>query len=203
MTEETESMRDARHELEMLSASDPIAQANMLRHVVAFRMLLTGHRYDQNCDDLLIAAGFILKHRPENLLGAACRMDARERIHIGFDVDDAAAPPLSLALFVPQWGQVTCYDSCRIWSPANDGRALIVPSNDPGFGHYAYRPGAKLRRLHGLPSGDLDAGFRRADARIARLLKSDELTRLRSNRFLHVLRSGDGELACHTTKLAA
>ncbi|WP_242153664.1 hypothetical protein [Sphingomonas sp. BAUL-RG-20F-R05-02] len=203
MTTETDQMRDARHELEMLSASDPAAQANMLQHVAAFRMMLTGRRHDQECEVLLIGAGFVLKHGSEKLLGAVCREDGRERIYIAFDVDDPAGPPLCWGLFVPQWGQVTCYGRCRLWSPANDARALIVPSSEPGSSHYAYRSGSKLRRLEGLPPGDLEAGFRRADARLAKLLKSEDLQQLRDKGFLAVLRSSDGKLERHTEKMAA
>ena len=36
MLKETDEMRQARHDLQLLSASDPVAYSNMMRHVAAY-----------------------------------------------------------------------------------------------------------------------------------------------------------------------
>ena len=47
MMNKFEEIRQARHDLEMLSASDPAVSANMLRCVAAYSLMITGRLFDE------------------------------------------------------------------------------------------------------------------------------------------------------------
>ena len=181
MFNETKEMRDARHELQTLSGSDPLARANMLRHVAACTQLLMGRPgWDAHPGEPLVGAGFRLVHGEERLFASFTRSDGIERIYIAFDIDDPQGPPLGTGLFRKEGDHVVCYGLCRLWSPANDGRALLVPVGEGGQGYFAFTKGRSFRWVAGDVPGDLEAGLRRAKSRYARLLKSAEADALES-----------------------
>ena len=154
MMNETDEMRDARHALERLSASDPAAQANMLRYVAAVRIMLTGRRRGDVDAPPLIGAGFRLMGGAVEIPAAHTREDGADRIYIAFDVDDAAGPAIGLGLFRKDDDLVSCYGLCRLWSPANDGRAIIIPADDGSLGSFSFKSGDRLQRAS-APTGDL------------------------------------------------
>lgn len=174
MINETIEMRAARHELQTLSASDPIAQANMLRHVAACTLLLTGRAAVKALPrDPLFSAGFRLVNGEERLWGAMTRTDAIDRIYIAFDIDDPQGPPVGLGIFRKEGEHAVCHGFCKIWSPAEEGRSLLVPlANGKHSGYFAYRPGQPFRWTQGHVPGDLVAGVRRAHTRTESLLKA-------------------------------
>jgi len=191
MINETNEMRDARHELQTLSASDPLAQANMLRHVAACTQLLTGRLGLQALPrEPLFGAGFRLVRGEERLFAAFTRGDGLERVYIAFDIDDPQGPPLGIGLFRKEGGHVVCYGLCKLWAPPGDSRALLVPTGEGGpVGHFAFRRGKPFRWTEGPVPGDLVAGLRRAQTRMARLLKSAEAEGVQRRGYATVVRN--------------
>ena len=183
MINETKKMRDARHELQTLSASDPLAQANLLRHVAAFTQLVTGRPGVKALpDEPLVGAGFRLVNGEEKLLGNLTRRDGVARIYLAFDIDDPQGPPIGTGLFRKEGDHVVCYGLCKLWSPVGAGRALLVPTTGGEHaGYFAFRRGQPFRRVEGPVPGDFAAGLRRTQARLARLLtaaEADDVPRL-------------------------
>ena len=132
MMNETEEMRQARHALQDLSASDPAAQANILRHVVAFSIMVTGRRgRDRRGAEPEIVGGFVLSHGDHHVCAEVTRRSETDCLYIAFDVDDAAGPPVAAGVFSRCGNNVVAFGNCRLWSPANDGRALLVPHTPP------------------------------------------------------------------------
>ncbi len=172
----TEKMREARHELQTLSASDPAVQANMFRHVRACTQLLTGRLAAQaQPAEPMFGAGFRFEDGEEKLFSAFTRNDGLERIYIAFDIDDAQGPPIGIGLFRKEGENVVCYGMCKLWSPTNDGRALLVPNGEGGTaGYFAFRRGHPFRWIDGPLPGNFDAGVRRAQSRLKRLLQAAE-----------------------------
>lgn len=131
MMNENNEVRDARHELELLSASDPAANANMLRYVAALSVMVTGRRGRERLEhEPQIGAGFLLTHGADKLCAAAARRSGTDYIYMAFDVDDAAGPALAIGVFRECDGNMFVYGNCRLWSPANDGRTLLVPTGE-------------------------------------------------------------------------
>lgn len=202
---ETEEMRRARHALQELSASDPAASANMLRHVAAYSIMVTGRRgRDRREGEPQIGAGFVLRHGDEKLCAAAARRSGTDYIYLAFDLDDAAGPRLGAGVFRQQGDDMVLYGNCRLWSPANEGRALIVPTGDDDYaGYFTFRPGSRLRHVEAPLPGDFEAGVRRADARTRRLLSSDALRNVHREGFVHFIRNEGQEIVADTRPAAA
>ncbi|KQT33679.1 hypothetical protein ASG29_06615 [Sphingomonas sp. Leaf412] len=203
--EETEEMRQARHDLQLLSASDPAAGANMMKYVAAYSIMLTGRRgRDRRQGEPQLGAGFVLTHGDQNLCAAAARRSGTDYIYIAFDVDDAAGPPLAAGVFRKQDDNMFVYGDCRLWSPANDGRALLVPMGiGPEVGHFAFRPGRTLKLVDAPVPGDLQAGLRRASARMQRLLSSDALRDVHREGYMHCIHNVGQDIYAETSRLAA
>jgi hypothetical protein len=205
MTNETDAMRQARHALQKLSTSDPAASANMMRHVTAYAQMVTGRRgRERRNNEPQIGAGFILTHGDQHLCAAAARRSGTDYLYIAFDVDDATAPPVAAGVFSRRGEDMVVFGDCRLWAPANDGRALLVPQGSDGYGGYlAFRPGQPFEHVHGKLPGDFNAGVRRANARLRRLLASDELRNVHREGFMHVIRNERDDIYVDTTPLAA
>lgn len=202
---ETEEMRHARHDLQELSASDPAASANMLRHLAAYSIMLTGRRgRDRRENEPQMGSGFLLTHGNDKLCAAAARRSGTDYIYIAFDVDDAASSPVAAGVFRQQGEHMVVYGNCRLWSPANDGRALLVPRGDDDYvGYFAFRPGQPLKLVAAPLPGDFEAGARRADARLARLLASEALRDVHREGYMHRIHNQGQDIFAETTKLAA
>ncbi|MES3100605.1 hypothetical protein [Sphingomonas faeni] len=205
MINATKEMREARHGLQTLSASDPLAQANILRHVAAFTKLLTGRPgIDASPSEPLVGAGFRLVDGEERLLAALPRRDGIERIYIAFDIDDAQGPPIGTGLFRKEGDHVACYGLCKLWSPLGDGRALLVPTKGGEHaGYFAFRRGQPFRRVEGPLPGDFIAGLRRTQARMDRLLKTAEADPAPKRGFATVVSNVGQEIFTRPLRLAA
>jgi len=202
---ETEKMRQARHELQLLSASDPAAAANMLRYVAAYSIMLTGRRgRDRRENEPQLGGGFVLTHGDHQLCAAAAQRSKTDYIYIAFDVDDAASAPVAAGVFRQQDGHMAVYGNCRLWSPANDGRALLVPQGEGDYlGYFAFRPGQPMKLVDAPVPGDFVAGVRRANARMQRLLTSDSLRDVHREGYMHCIHNQGDEIYAETTRLAA
>lgn len=200
---ETEEMRQVRHALQDLSASDPAASANMLRHAAAYSLMMTGRRgRDRLKGEPQIGAGFVLMHGEQCICADTVRRSGTDYVYIAFDVDDAAGPPIASGVFSPRGEDVVVFGNCRLWSPTNDGRALLVPQGGGRRGYFAFRPGRPLKFVDGPLPSDIEAGFRRADVRLRRLLASQDLRNL-DNGYIFVLRSEGGQIVARATPVAA
>ncbi len=205
MINATKEMREARHGLQTLSASDPLAQTNILRHVAAFTKLLTGRPgIDASPSEPLVGAGFRLVDGEERLLAALTRRDGVERVYIAFDIDDAQGPPIGTGLFRKEGDHVVCYGLCKLWSPVGDGRALLVPTKGGEHaGYFAFRRGQPFRRVEGPVHGDFVTGLRRAQARFARLLTTGEADDVPRRGFASAVSNVGQELFTRPLPLAA
>ena len=205
MMNETAQMRQARHDLHLLSASDPAASGNMLRHVAAYSVMVTGRRgRERQAAEPQVVGGFVFTHGEHQLPAVAVRRSGVETIYLGFDVDDAAGPPVAAGVFRRQGDGVILYGNCRLWSPANDGRALLVPCGEGSpVGYLAFRPGQPLRLVEAPVPGDLEAGFRRARMRMQRLLASEALRDVHREGYLHRIHNVGQELFDDVTRVAA
>ena len=205
MMNETDEMRQARQNLQLLSASDPAATSNMMRYVAATSLMLTGRLgRDRSDSEPQVVAGFRLTHGDHKLCAAATRRGGVDVVYLAFDVDDASAPPLAIGAFRNQDGEVALYGACRLWSPATDGRAVLVPNGDGDYlGYLAFRPGRQLVRVDAPLPGDEDGGYRRAASRMKRLLDSHEVRAVRGGGYMHLLQNQGQEVFAETSKLAA
>ena len=202
---ETEEMRQARHELQLLAASDPAAAANMMRYVVAYSLMFTGRRAREKRDgEPQLGAGFVLEHGDETLCAAAARRSGTDYIYIAFNVDDARTAPVASGVFSPQGDDMMCYGNCHLWSPANDGRALLVPMGAGApVGYLTFRPGGRLKFVQAPLPGDLRAGLLRAKSRLQRLLDSAELRNVHREGYMHLIHNVGQEIFAETKPLAA
>ena len=118
MMNKFEEIRQARHDLEMLSASHPAVSANMLRYVAAYSLMITGRRgRERRKGEPQIGAGFLLTDGNEKLIAAAARRSGTDYIYIAFDVDDGAGPALAAGVFRQQGDDMFVCGHCRLWSP--------------------------------------------------------------------------------------
>jgi len=126
-------------------------------------------------------------------------------VYIAFDVDDAAGPPVATCIFRKQGDEAVVHGPCRLWSPVNDGRALLVPTGREGVhdGYFAFRPGRQLKLVIGPVPGDLEAGLRRAATRMQRLLASEALRHVHREGYMSCIRNEDQELFAETTRAVA
>lgn len=204
MMNATEEMRAARWELKMLTASDRAATSNMLRHVVAVAIMLAGRRQkDKLPGEPEIGACFLLDADDRDFMMHITARTKIDQIHVGFDVADASGPARGIGVTCVEGEEVASYGTCRLWAPASDGRAVLVPMGDGASGYFSFRKGGSLKRLSGRPATDLEPGFRRAVARLSRLLASAELRDVGREGFFHVISNDDGELSARATSLAA
>ena len=202
---DTEEMRKARYALQELTAADPAASGNMLRYVAAISLLVTGRRgRERRPAEPQIGAGFLLVDGNEQLFAAATRRSGTDYVLIGFDVDDAAGPARGIGVFRKQGDVMVLFGNCRPWAPANDGRALLVPTGDSDYaGYLAFRPGQPFKLVMAPVPGDLEAGFRRADARLARLLASEALRDAHSGGYMHRIHNEGQVIYGEASRVAA
>lgn len=205
MMNETEEMRQARYDLQMLSASDPAASANMMRYVAAYSIMLSGRRgRERRTSEPQMGAGFVLTHGDHQLCAAAARRSGTDYVYIAFDVDDAAAPPVATGVFRQHGDDMVVFGNCVLWSPANEGRAILVPQGEGDYvGYLTFRPGQPFKLVDAPVPGDLAAGVRRADARVQRLLASDVLRNVHREGYMHRIYNRDQEIFAETKALAA
>ncbi len=204
MMNETEKMRTARHELELLSASDPAAYANMVRYVVAYSKLLTGVMPDQvGLKAPVVMAGFRLVGGDEAVLARAVQMDGRDCIYIAFDVDEAQGAPAAMGIFRKDGDHTLCYGCCKVWSPVQ-GHALLVPTaHDDAVGYFSFRRSGPPRWVDGQVPGSFGAGLRRTQTRIEHLLDEARRAEVQLRGYATVYKSEDGKLVSHPLKRAA
>lgn len=158
--------------LQALSASDPAAQASMMRHIVALRLMVTGHLRDADVARVAFGACFGVTVDAEAHFAKLTGIDGVDRVIVAFDVDDPSGPPSGFGLFHIEDGAVSFYDRCRPWATPDGGRAMLVAANDQEVARFSNQPGRALRRTAGGPPGDPTPGYRRAQARLARLVAS-------------------------------
>lgn len=176
MVHMTEEKRAATIKLQELSASDPAARTNMLRHLGALTELVTGRqRYTEGDGDLsepMFMAGFQLTPGQQQACMMLTARTGVEQVYLAFDADDAAGPPRGLGVVRVDGDRVVMDLFCRIWSPPGGRRAVIVPTGEGTRGHYAFRRGKRLQFKDPRPRGDLAAGFRRAEDLQRELVKA-------------------------------
>ena len=159
--------------LQMLSAMDPAGQANMMSHTVALRLMLTGQLHDEEVSGVMFGACFGITDEQEAAHIALTTADGADRFMIAFDVDDPAGPPIGYGLFHKEGAEAVLLGRCAPWTSADGMRTLLVAANDAtDVGTFSYRHGVNLRRKPGVPSRDPEPGYRRARARMARLVAS-------------------------------
>ena len=200
----TEDMRDAAWELKLLTASDPAATSNMMRHVAALALMVAGRRQpDQSVGEPEIAACFLLDHADRNFFIGITAETGIDQILVGFDVDDAAGEAQGFGVVHAVAHKGASFSDCRLWAPANGGRAVLVPQGVGSVGYFAFRKGGSLRHVGSRPAADLEPGFRRAAARYARLAASPELHGVGREGYLHVISNDNGMLRNQPKRLAA
>lgn len=207
MTETTEAMQQARHELQQLTADDPAASANMVRYLSALSLLVTGHRgRDLEPPEPIFLAGFQMDTSENMIVRKTAMLTGVQHVFLAFDVDDATAAPVGLGVFRTEGELEVCYSRCRLWSPANDGRAVIVPTHtgDAIDGHFVFRRGRPLVRVATPPAADLEAGFRRGERRLTQLAHSPELRDATNGAVRNVITNvRRGEITVEMRRLAA
>lgn len=107
--------------LQILTASDPKARANMMRYAAAVRIMLTGQKDETEDLKILIGMGFGMSDATDLKYQMLTRLDGCDRMYLRFDVDDACGPPDGLGLIRLQGGEPVSYGQCRIWSPPRTG----------------------------------------------------------------------------------
>jgi hypothetical protein len=205
MINETEAMKQARRNLQDLTASDPAVRANMLRHVAALSLMIAGRRARNSLPgEPHVISTFQFAPGERDMCMAVTSRTGLDQVVLAFDIDDAAGPPVGLGVIRIEGEEIVCYGACRLWAPAGDGRALIVPAGDQDHGHFAFQRGGALRHVRDARPRDLEPGFRRGTARLTRLANSDGLREVAQEGFMHVLNShGPGRLTSRTMPMAA
>lgn len=162
--------------LQKLTLSDPAASANMLRHLGATRLLLTGMLEDAPELRLIPAAGFDLTEAAAKRLSDLVQADGNDRLWITFDVDDGLGAPIGIDLFHRRKGSGRVVRAgCRLWLPEYSGPVSLVYRRINGFARYEPGPKGVLRRCEGPPVGDVEDGVRRAAARLGRAIDSPQV----------------------------
>ncbi len=173
MSKNTDTM-DAAAQLRLLSMSDEKTRTNMMRHILATRMLLTGKHRDCEVAKIALGACFGVTDAAEVQLTELTRQDGCDRVCIGFDVDDPQGPPSALGLCHRDGDAVLFFETCTFWSPPGGDRAGILVGGGGGWAswHLSYRPGRGLVRVERDPGESPEAGIRRASARYRKLATS-------------------------------
>ena len=131
MINETAGMKQARRDLQDLTASDPAVRANMLRHVAAlFQMVVSRRGRNSLPGEPHIIATFQFASGEQNICMAVTSQADVEQIMLTLDIDGAAEPPVSpgviqnIDTFVAAWGV------CRLWAPTvRVGRSSFPQAN--------------------------------------------------------------------------
>ncbi|MFW2853520.1 hypothetical protein ACM61V_16650 [Sphingomonas sp. TX0543] len=173
--EDPDEILDPRLRLQMLTVSDRQARANMMRYSAALRIMLMGQRDETPDLRVLIGMGFGMSDATDLKYQMLTRTDGCDRIYVRFDVDDACGPPDGLGVIRLEGNRAVLYGQCRLWAPAGTGRPVVIFGHEGKYGHFTYRPLKTLTRVDSLPAKDLMPGFRRADARLAKLVSSERL----------------------------
>ncbi|WP_129586392.1 hypothetical protein [Sphingomonas montana] len=201
MIKMTEEMQNAAYALKELSASDPAVLSNMIRHTAAYGRMLRGRGDNaRRAGEPQILSGFALSEGEDRLFGKLVRHSATDLLYLEFDVDDAAAPALALHLFSKEADNVRHYANCRLWSPTNGGRALVVPVGAEHVFHFVFQSEEPLKPVIGSLPGNPEAGFRRADTRVARLLSSADLCDVHRTGFVSRLHNEGQDIFGRTTR---
>lgn len=99
---------------------------------------------------------------------------------------------------------MVAYGNCRLWSPTDNGRALLVPAGAGDYeGYFAFRPEQPLKLIQAPLPGDFEAGVRRADARMRRLLASPSLRNMHREGCMLVMHNRGQDIYVETSRLAA
>lgn len=172
---DADDTKDPHFNLQALTVSDAKARTNMMRYAKALRFALTGRRDDGPDAKILIGMGFGMSDEADIKLQALTRSDGRDRLYLRFDVDDACGPPDGLGIIRLEGIRTVLYGQCRLWAPASMGSPVIIFGHEGRFGHFKFQPGKTLKRVDSLPADDLTPGYRRAAARLAKLVASKRL----------------------------
>ena len=184
---------DPDYRLELLSASDPAARASMMRHTVALRSMMTGRLHDRDVAHVLFGANFGSTLEGVEHLKALTGADGRDRIMIGFDVDDPLGAPANFGFSHLRDGVPTFYDQCAPWMPPTSNRVLLIGQNDREIMTFHYKPGHPLVREPGRPARDPWPGIRRAQARLAKLVTTPAVRNAVGDVYLRVAPEGRTE----------
>lgn len=191
---EEERVEDPEFELELLSATDPSSQTNMMSHTFALRLMLTGRLRDEEVPGVMFGACFGINDDQEAFYLALTQADGADRIMIVFDVDDPCGPPIGYGLFRNEGSTAALYGRCSPWTATDGTRTLLVAGNDAtDIATYSYQPGGNLQRKPGIPSRNPLDGYRRARARLARLTASPRVREAVGPVYLAVRGGSDGE----------
>lgn len=204
MINETEEMKQARRDLQLLSASDPAASRNMLRYAAALAMIVSGRqRRGRQHGEPHVGSGFQLTPGEQTMMMALTLRTDEEQLYLAFDIDDAAGLPTGLGFIRNEGEAVVCYN-CSLWASTSDGRAVIVPRDEAFEGYLVFQPDGPLRHVRSPLPGDRQAGFRRASARLVRLVNSKALQDIRGDGYMHVFQTeGAGVISTRTSTVEA
>jgi len=193
--QETNETRTARHRLQELSCSDPAAVS----------MLLTGRRgRERDSAEPNIQAGFRLTAAERDILSAAAVRLRMDVVHLTFDVDDPAGPPIGIVVIRSEGDEVACYPRCALWSPTGAGRVVIVPLNDGPPSHFVLRRGKPMVKVAGWPARSLDAGLRRGGNALFRHASAQKLRNAHVGMFREIVCfNGPGDWSVRTDRIAA
>lgn len=152
--------------------ADPVIVADMVRHLAAIETMICGRPgHLATGTEPLFVAGMKLTPGELNLLMCATGRDGRDLVYVHFDADQPDEPR-GIAVIRNTGDFIAVHPACRVWAPARDGRAVIVPIGEEAEGQFSFRTGRQLQHSANRPADALEGGFRRAQVRMRRLTAS-------------------------------
>ena len=195
MLHDKELARATRHRLQELSAFDPAAQTNMIRYVRALRLLVAGRSgRDALPGEPEFLATFQTTEEERMVLLAQVHRSGLDHVLLAFDIDDAAGPPVGLAVIRSDGERVFCWGNCQIWAPEGDGRAILVPVGENVHGRFAFQDGSPLLHSDDPLPGDFQTGARRGLDRLVETARSPAMLEIEGDPFVSIVEGHRGGL---------
>ena len=155
--------------------ADPAVGANMARYAQAIRIMLTGRTVrDERSGDPEVICTILHDYGRDAIIGFAAQLDV-DFVVVRFD--DPAGPPARIDVVRNDGDFMSADTGCGLWLSASGGRAVLT-ARDPEAPQYFKVSGRRgLVARDGLPSIRIEAGCRRAGAKLHALATSDRVRR--------------------------
>jgi len=166
----------ARQERDEMLLSDPAVAINFVRHVAALVALLSGRTSCRTGSRGPAVVACLAQEWSEfkPQLGLFS-LTGRDHVLLRFDREDPLGRPTAIDVVRHVGDQLETDTGCGLWSPVDDGRALVISRSDHAPRYFGFDPARPLVVHHGMPAIAIEPGCRRAGLRFEKLARSPKL----------------------------